>query len=239
MLSQTNHPVHLTSSNSTHGRYPYPILRSQLSKREIMQAARYAGRSRQSIADIEEHLNDIFTNHPLSHSNEAGDPVIPAAALVDVFRSFSDSYDGVELMDTDELDMLKMLLTSNPGLEVTPATLLAFIAEKTKHSPKESPEALEEDLPSRGRANERDEGDRSSRSSSRGTGGTASRPPSVPPKTPTSASKFDTTKRQRNSVLAPPSTWTKRPAPASRRKSIDGALSDGEVCYLPFELCVY
>lgn len=209
------------------------------------QSTRYAGRSRQSIADIEEHLNEIISNHPNSHLNDNGEPVIPADALVDVFRAFSESYDGVELMTNDEMDLLKMLLASNPGLEVTPQTLLGFIAEKTKHSPRESPKGSpqggEVELPERGRSVEREAGDRSSRSSSRDSTGTSrgkSRTPSlgppVPPKTPNSSSPFDASQRQRSTPLGAPSSWTKRPAPAHRRKSINGsqgrALSDSEVC---------
>lgn len=208
------------------------------------QSTRYAGRSRQSIADIEEQLNDIFHDHPDSHPNDNGEPVIPADALVDVFRSFSESYNGVELMTNDEMDMLKTLLVSNPGLEVTPQTLLLFIAEKTKHSPRESPRGSPQgddaELPERGRMSGRDsDGDydeRGSRSSSRDSRRTQSRPPSVPPKTPTN-SVFDTSRRQRSTPLGAnaPSSWTKRPAPAHRRKSVDGgssgrALSDSEVC---------
>jgi hypothetical protein len=222
---------------------------------KIAQSTSYAGRSRQSIADIEEHLNEIFTDHPSSHINHNGDPVIPADALVDVFRAFSESYNGVELMTNDEMDLLKMLLASNPGLEVTPQTLLAFIAEKTKHSPRESPKGSpyggDVDLPERGRSSGRDAGDRGSRSSSRDSVGTSrqgrSRPPSIGPpvlpKTPTpaSASPFDASQRQRSTPLgAAPSSWTKRPAPAHRRKSINGsqgsALSDSEVRSLLYPL---
>jgi hypothetical protein len=135
-----------------------------------------------------------------------------------------------------------MLLAGNPGLEVTPQTLLAFIAEKTKHSPRDSPKGSpyggDVDLPERGRTSGRDVGDRNSRSSSRDSVGTSrgtSRPPSLgppePPKTPGSTSPFDASQRQRSTPLgAAPSSWTKRPAPAHRRKSINGsALSDSEV----------
>lgn len=212
---------------------------TRFSDANLIQATRYAGRSRQSIADIEENLNEIFQDHPDSHINDDGQPVIPADALVDVFRAFSESYNGVELMTTEELDLLKMLLASNPGLEVTPQTLIAFIAEKTKHSPRESPNGSPQkeedvDLPERGRTSDgdSDEDERQSRSSSRDSRRTASRPPSVPPKTPTN-SVFDTGKRQRSTPLGgnAPSSWSKRPAPASRRKSVDGGrpLSDSEV----------
>ena len=209
----------------------------------MIQTTRYAGRSRQSIADIEENLNQIFQDHPDSQINDDGQPVIPADALVDVFRAFSESYDGVELMTNEEMDLLKMLLASNPGLEVTPQTLIAFIAEKTKHSPRDSPNGSPQkdddvDLPERGRTRDgdSDEDERRSRSSSRNSRRTTSRPPSVPPKTPTN-SVFDTGKRQRSTPLGgnAPSSWSKRPAPASRRKSIDGGhpLSDSEVTNIP------
>ena len=141
-------------------------------------------------------------------------------------------------MTNEEMDLLKMLLASNPGLEVTPQTLITFIAEKTKHSPRNSPNVSPQkddvDLPERGRTSDEDsdEDSRQSRSSSRDSRRTASRPPSVPPKTPMN-SVFDTGKRQRSTPLGgtAPSSWSKRPAPASRRKSVDGGhpLSDSEV----------
>ena len=139
--------------------------------------------------------------------------------------------------------MLKNILANNPGIEVTPQILLQFVAERTKHSPRDSPDAslVEEDLTltgDRGRHSSFGNG-RHSRSSSQSSGGTSrvpSRPPSVPPKTPaTPGSAFDTSRRQRTTPLdaQPPSSWSKRPAPASRRKSVDGGfsrtLSDSEV----------
>lgn len=167
--------------------------------------------------------------------------------------------------------MLKALLATNPGIEVTPQVLLQFIAEKTKHSPRESPgknqhnrRQLSEQSPEDSPQEDEDEeggdatlqgnrgrkpfarGTSSSRSSSRSSAGTSrlpSRPPSVPPKTPVSApsSAFDTSRRQRSTPLSvtAPSSWTKRPTPASRRKSVDGgsrsssrASSDTEVSLL-------
>ncbi|KAG1875302.1 hypothetical protein C8R48DRAFT_406122 [Suillus tomentosus] len=62
-----------------------------------------------------------------------------------------------------------------------------------------------------------------------------SRPPSVPPGTGIS-SAFDMSRRQRTTSLdaQSSSSWSKCPAPDSRRKCIDGgsqpALSDSEVC---------
>ncbi|OJA15153.1 hypothetical protein AZE42_04685 [Rhizopogon vesiculosus] len=198
------------------------------------------GRNRQSVTDIEQELYDIFNNHPNSRENQSGDPEIPADALVDVLRAFSEVYNGVDLLNNEEMAQLKELLANNPSFAVTPQVLLQFIAERTKHSPRESPHGspAEEDVTltdDRGRNSLS-----RSRSSSRSSGGTSrvhSRPPSVPPKTPTTAtgSAFDTSRRQRTTPLdaQPPSSWSKRPAPASRRKSVDGgsnrALSDSEV----------
>jgi len=203
------------------------------------------GRSRQSVADIEQELYDIFNNHPDSRENLSGEPEIPADALVDVLRAFSDLYNGVDLLNDEEMDALKEILAQNPEIPVTPQIILQLVAVRTKYSPRNSPHdsPVEEDVTltdDRGR-NTFSRSANHSRSSSRSTGGTSrvhSRPPSVPPRTPTTASgsAFDTSRRQRTTPLdaQPPSSWSKRPAPASRRKSIDGgsnrALSDSEVC---------
>ena len=147
-------------------------------------------------------------------------------------------------MTGDETDMLKTLLATNPGLEVTPHILLQFIAEKTKHSPRSSsPSFFDEDdtavLP-RGRVQDSAaEDERHSRSSSNDSTRTStfvlnsSRPPSRGPQTPSSAkgpSPFDASRRQRTTPLSgkAPSSWTK-PVPAHRRKSDAGSRSDSEV----------
>jgi hypothetical protein len=143
------------------------------------------------------------------------------------------------------MDMLKALLASNPGVEVTPQTLLQFIAARTKHSPRESPQSSPNDsdqgLPGdRGRTEERN-GDGTSRSSSNESSGssytrpTGSRRPSRgPPQTPKGPSPFDASKRQRSVPLGnnAPSSWTKPPAPHHRRRSDAGlgrSSSDSEV----------
>ncbi|KIJ60404.1 hypothetical protein HYDPIDRAFT_177471 [Hydnomerulius pinastri MD-312] len=214
------------------------------------------GRNRQSISDIEQELNQIFESHPLSRLNQSDEPTIPADALPDVIREFSELYKGVELLADSEMEMLRALLASNPGIEVTPQVLLQFIAERTKHSPRESPgkseqsQQLPRHSPEDSPQEEDEEGEdvtfpnargrtpfsrstKSSRSSSQSSAGTSkvrSRPPSVPPKTPVSGgppSAFDTSRRQRTTPLSvnAPSSWAKRPAPASRRKSVDGGSS--------------
>ncbi|KAF9223815.1 hypothetical protein BS17DRAFT_753885 [Gyrodon lividus] len=216
------------------------------------------GRNRDSMNDIEQELIQVFSLHPLSRLNQADEPTIPADALPDVIREFSELYSDVDLFTDSEMEMLRALLASNPGIEVTPQVLLQFIAERTKHSPRESPgknqqsqqqlphhsnqspddspqeEDEEEDVTfpnDRGRTFARETS--SSRSSSRSSAGTSrvpSRPPSVPPKTPVNAppsSAFDASRRQRSTPLngTAPSSWAKRPAPASRRKSVDGGSS--------------
>ncbi|KAI6025457.1 hypothetical protein EDC04DRAFT_241236 [Pisolithus marmoratus] len=217
-------------------------------------------RSRQSMSDIEQELYDIFKNIHSVRFNQSSEPTISADALPDVIRQFSELY-GVELLSDEEMVMLRALLASNPGIEVTPQVLLQFIAERTRNSPRGSPgkdghaqpepqrhspsiqsddhdSSPDEDGQDRTvHANRgRDpfaHGVSSSRSSSQSSGGTSripSRPPSVPPKTPVNApppSAFDTSRRQRTTPLAvaAPSSWTRRPLPAGRRRSLDGTSS--------------
>ncbi|EIN10093.1 hypothetical protein PUNSTDRAFT_133858 [Punctularia strigosozonata HHB-11173 SS5] len=184
------------------------------------------GRNADSIADIEDRLYDIFENHPDSHPNDAGEPVIGANALVDVFRIFGEQYTGSELMTKEEEEMLAQVLESNPGLEVTPQTILQFIAMRTQGNP-EGP-ASHSDDDQRGRQDDRDAYSGSSRSSSRESAvyrGQGSRPPSrgpPVPKTPTQTnSPFDSSRRQRSTPLekTAPSSWARRPMPPTRRLS--------------------
>ncbi|KZT23119.1 hypothetical protein NEOLEDRAFT_1180343 [Neolentinus lepideus HHB14362 ss-1] len=210
------------------------------------------GRHRKSIVDIEGELLDIFYDHPESHENDAGLPVIPANHLVDVFRTYSENHDGLELITTEEEEQLNQLIESNPGLEVTPQVLIEFIAMRAAAKAREEAaevnrdneqqemqereeEGGEDSEGERGRSEYWEGGDGyRSRSSSEDSGGTSvyrSRPPSrgppVPPKTPGApTTPFDGTRRQRTTPLGPPSSWTaKRPVPASRRKSVDGGHS--------------
>ncbi|KAH9928364.1 uncharacterized protein B0H18DRAFT_1000973 [Fomitopsis serialis] len=157
------------------------------------------GRNRQSIADLEQELYNIFEDHPRAHINEAGDPVIPADALVDVLQE----------------DQLTQLIDSNPGLAVTPQVLLQFIAMRTNHSPEDSPP--HEDFDSRARAL-RGPLDSNGTSVWRSSSRPSSRPPSrgsAAPNTPTSRdSPFDASRRQRSTPLT---NWTRRPPPSRRR----------------------
>ncbi|KAJ7157627.1 hypothetical protein C8R43DRAFT_1065003 [Mycena crocata] len=194
------------------------------------------GRNRESVADIELELHNLFIEHPDATIADDGNPVIPGDALVDVFRSFAELYNGMELLAPDEMQMLKELIASNPGMQVTPQVAIAFIAQKTKQSPPQSPPMDEDELLPRGREQERDYDDdsneRSSSSDSVGTHRNQSRPPSRGPQTPVSAaSPFDNSRRQRSTPLGAsagaPSSWAKRP-PHHRRKSDAGSRSDSE-----------
>ncbi|SRR6266550_6887609 len=179
----------------------------------------------QSLADIDHDLHTIFTQHPDSHLNDAGDPVIPADALVDVFQSFADIYNGLQLLSSEEMNMLKALLASNPGLAVTPQILMDFIAEKTKHAPQDDNVANQD--------TERPPEDPESDELNSSINGSHSRPSSRGGSN--KYSPFDAERRQPSQPLATaPSSWSgKRPLPASRRKSIDlGSRSDSEVCFL-------
>ncbi|KAI0707312.1 hypothetical protein C8Q76DRAFT_629087 [Earliella scabrosa] len=196
------------------------------------------GRNRQSIADLEQELYDIFQDHPQCQFNDSNEPVIPGDALVDVLRTFSQGHNALELMTRDEEEQLTSLIASNPGLQVTPQVLIQFIAMQTTVSPHHSPDdsppqsTTAADFDERGRSEDRDYDGMNSRSSSRDSTATyyrsSSRGPPPPPKTP-----FDSGRRQRTTPLnnnTAPSSWSRRPPP-SRRKSDAGhsrALSDSE-----------
>ncbi|KAJ7340774.1 hypothetical protein DFH08DRAFT_783222 [Mycena albidolilacea] len=181
------------------------------------------GRNRESIADIQLELHNIFIEHPDATIAEDGNPVIPADALVDVFQAFSEQHGGTQLLSADDIILFKDLIANNPGIEVTPQLAIGFVAEKTKHSPPQSPSAEEP----RGRSDDRDESNsRSSSSDSVGTHRNHSRGPQTPR---SAASPFDTSRRQRSTPLGgpAPSSWAKRP-PQHRRKSDAGSKSDTE-----------
>lgn len=207
------------------------------------------GRHRKSIANIEEELHTLISEHARSHLNENGEPVIPGDALVDIIASFSESHNDAELMSKEEENQLTQFLASNDGIEATPKVLVEFIALRTTTTETTAEEAFvaasvsdegsdNESPDDRGRVEDRGYYNQNSRSSSTDSIGTSvyrpmSRPASRgPPTTPNgnSDSVFDTSKRQRSTPLAAPSSWAKRPPPAHRRKSDAGRnSSDSEV----------
>ena len=222
------------------------------------------GHSRESIYDLEQQLRKIFQDHPQAYylseeDRENGDAVVPASALLSVLESFSEMHD-MELLEPEDQKTLQSLVQGMDGEHIGSDFLITFLAKATgtasevalnpteasadpaitpsTPSPK-SPEGVfsdqaddEDDL--RGRS--QDSAPHHSRDSSRDSVVTSYK---VPPETPKSASVFDV--RPRNTPLeatAPPSSWTPRPAPASRRrKSSTGSLgsraqSEGEVSTL-------
>ena len=206
------------------------------------------GRNRHSISDIESDLHHLIANHPRSHLNDDGEPVVPAEALVDILTSYRNAHDNVELLSKEEETMFLEFIEASPGLQATTKVLVEFIAfrtasgDKVPESALSSDEGSESDSPHRGRRRSDVVHKSTSRSSSPDSIGPSvhrppSRPPSVgppiPPKTPNLRdSVFDASKRQRSTPLVnnAPSSWSKRPAPASRRKSDAGrGLSDSEV----------
>ena len=214
------------------------------------------GRNRLSIADIESDLHELIANHPRSRPNHEGEPVVPAEALVDILTSYRTAHENIELLSKEEEDMFLQFIRSSPGLEATTKVLVEFIAFRTASGDKapecalSSDESSESDSPHRGRRTRDVVYKATSRSSSSESTGTSvyrppSRPPSngppVPPKTPNSRdSVFDTSKRQRSAPLvgSAPSSWAKRPLPASRRKSDAGrGGSDSEVSATTEHFC--
>lgn len=217
------------------------------------------GRHRQSLADIEQELHNVFREHPQCYTNPQGVASLPARCLPDVFDTYQEEY-GVELLTKDEMTSFTQIVDASPGVEATPDTILQLVAMRT--SPGQQ-SASEEDSPNaddwdRGRADERAFHGQQSRSSSTGSTGTychttPSRPPSRGvvgmPRTPgTKDSPFDAQKRQRSTPLAPaaPSSWTRRPVAPGRRKSDSSshsrAMSDSEVSTIPRSArgtCIY
>ena len=163
--------------------------------------------------------------------NDAGETVMPADALVDIFSSLSDSLSDEPLMSGEEVAMFEALLKNNPGLEVTPQIILNFIEERTKIHLSRIAGNSDDDT-----AAHKDH----SRSSSIESNDVFHldsniRPPSRGPQTPVIKSPLDSQRRQRSTPLAAPSSWsTKRPIP-SRRKSDAGSRSDSDVCSLLYQ----
>jgi hypothetical protein len=189
------------------------------------------GRHRQSIAEIDQDLHEIFREHPECYENAQGDSVLPAKCLPDVFETFHREFD-VELLTRDEMQKMVDIVEQTPGLEATPQMLLQFVAMRSSYNTEDDSE--------RGRDSERRTG-RRSRSSSVASNTTyypGSRPTSRPPSRSGSAapSPFDSQKRQRSTPLGStaPSSWSKRPVAPARRKSDAGSqsrsMSDAEVC---------
>ena len=210
------------------------------------------GRNRQSMADIEEGLLNLFHEHPKASSNDEGEPVIPADAILDILRSFSANHNHDALLNKTEEAQLVQVVEANPGITVTPSTLYQLILglqQTSAQSTSEAPPTPQRQVPiGRGRPGEKTEfvAYARSRSTSQDVSGASvygqrpsSRPSSRPPSRSQSRgpsvreSPFDAAARQRSTPLtAAPSSWARRPPP-SRRKSDAGSrglsVGDNEV----------
>ncbi|KAI0090985.1 hypothetical protein BDY19DRAFT_984049 [Irpex rosettiformis] len=201
------------------------------------------GRNRQSMADIEEELLDLFHGHPKASSNSEGEPVIPGDAIIDILRSFSANHNHDGLLNKEEEAQLVLMTEANPDIQVTPSVLLQLIltlqqTSQQSTSEASSPNGAREVPIGRGRPGEKTEfvAYGRTRSTSQDVSGASvygqrpnSRPSSRPPSRPQSRgpsareSPFDAAARQRSTPLAAaPSSWARRPPP-SRRKSDAGA----------------
>ncbi len=185
----------------------------------------------QSKEEMTEELNDIFATFSACTYNEDNEPVIPADNLFEVFRTYGNNHDGVQILKPDEEELFLEFLQHNPTIQATPQVIMGFVTARTS-------EFTEEELTGRGRDSGGAGSSNGSRSSSQGSSRGHTYLPS--PDRRTSDSPFDSGRRQRTTPLHStgpafaPSSWNgRRPAPAARRKSDAGysgrPSSDSEV----------
>ncbi|KAJ3851945.1 hypothetical protein EV368DRAFT_83038 [Lentinula lateritia] len=188
----------------------------------------FYGRSRESIADLDEILANIFASHPHAEQREDNTTVIPVQFLPDIFKALKER-DLMSLTHSDE-EYLQGVITT---IESTPSdtphmvdsnALLFLVAQLSAlNKADDSTPAGSDNGQSRARGRPRALSTSSDSSSgSNGTSRYPSRPPSrsgPPPSTPTNP-QTPLDKRQRSAPLSsnPPSAYTKRPPP-HRRKS--------------------
>ncbi|KAJ7077370.1 hypothetical protein C8R43DRAFT_966112, partial [Mycena crocata] len=88
-----------------------------------------------SSLDIELKLRNIFMDHPDVAIADDGSPVIPVNALIDIFCLFTELHAGRDLLASNEMEIFKKLIASNPDMQVTPQVPAAFISQKMKQIP--------------------------------------------------------------------------------------------------------
>ncbi|KAF8689037.1 hypothetical protein RHS03_09269, partial [Rhizoctonia solani] len=195
------------------------------------------GRNQASLADIEGQLTSVFEANPSAVRNADGVSVIPGDELPKVMAELSSQY-GVVLMSTEEVEALKQFLVANPGVEVTPKHLLDLAARSAPVPDDQPPSPPNEDprsdssgasspdadhlkgrgeigTPQRHHPLSRKSSSMSLRSNTPGRGG----PPSP----------FDSQLRQRSVPLSnqAPSSWNRKPLPASKRRKSDAGSTSG------------
>ncbi|KAJ3989747.1 hypothetical protein F5890DRAFT_1484005 [Lentinula detonsa] len=183
----------------------------------------FYGRSRESIADLDEILATIFNSHPHAEQREDNTTVLPVRFLPDIFKALEER-DLMSLTPSDQ-EYLQGVITT---IEATPSetphmvdsnALLLLVAQLSTLNKAET--STPGDSEPRGRPRALSTSSDSS-SGSNGTSRYPSRPPSrsgqLPP-TPTHP-QTPLDKRQRSAPLSsnPPSAYSRRPPP-HRRKS--------------------
>ncbi|KAF9077614.1 hypothetical protein BDP27DRAFT_1441669 [Rhodocollybia butyracea] len=180
------------------------------------------GRSRESIAELDGLLAQIFSDHPQSQSMEEDKIGIPVRYLPDIFKSLDQK--GLLTLDPEqEATMAGLISQFEETYLVESGTLLSLVAQLSKSVSKYEESALDDidERVIRGRPRTSSTSSNSS-SGSNGTSRYPSRPPSrsgQPPPTPTHP-QTPLDKRQRSTPLSanPPSAYQRRPPP-HRRKS--------------------
>ncbi|KAJ4482191.1 hypothetical protein J3R30DRAFT_3732301 [Lentinula aciculospora] len=180
------------------------------------------GRSRESIADLDEILANIFTSHPHAEQREDNTTVIPVRFLPDIFKALEER-DLISLTASEEEYLQGVIMTIESAPSDTPHmvdsdTLLQLVAQLSGSRKVGSADGVKQ---SRGRPRASSTSSDSS-SGSNATSRYPSRPPSRSseiPQTPT-IPQTPLDKRQRSVPLSsnPPSAYAKRPPP-HRRKS--------------------
>ncbi|KZV90637.1 hypothetical protein EXIGLDRAFT_115009 [Exidia glandulosa HHB12029] len=202
------------------------------------QRASTFGRNRESIADLQGQLTDIFADHPDADLSDPDNPSIPARSLMDVLDDFSSAHGGLALFEPEEENALKEIIHMAPEAPITADILLSFLAQMTAQQQQPQPAEADHDDDDDGLVQD-DEGDVTtrappsafgahSRSSSRSSvhttrGGSERSSPerSNEPKTPKSGGAFDS--RQRSTPMQPAPTSWKPQANYRRRRSSAGS----------------
>ncbi|CAE6337269.1 unnamed protein product [Rhizoctonia solani] len=191
------------------------------------------GKNQTSLTDIREQLTSVFEGNSNAVKNADGVPVIPGSELPAIMAELSSRY-GVDLMSAGGVQALKEFLENNPDVEVTPAHLLTLVAAIPTPS-SDDPAPQDDPRSDSSGASSPDPDHLKGR-------GEISTPHRPPPRTPSNMSlrsnantpgraappsPFDSQMRQRTIPLSnqAPSSWTRKPLPASRRRKSDAGSS--------------
>ncbi|KAH7100706.1 hypothetical protein BKA62DRAFT_619610, partial [Auriculariales sp. MPI-PUGE-AT-0066] len=99
------------------------------------------GRNRESLANLDSELFDLFYEHPDADRSDPEKPTVPGRALIDILEDFSLAHGGMELLDADERGQLQGLLAQNPDIYIGPEMLIGFVAQLTMNSAQQEFEA--------------------------------------------------------------------------------------------------